>query len=282
MKRPKLDVVFEDNHLIAVNKRCGDIVQGDKTLDTPLSEKIKDFIRYKYKKTGNVFCGVIHRIDRPVSGVVIFAKTSKALLRMNQLIHDRQITKRYWVIVKKAPAQKSGKLIHYIYKDERKNKVIISLTQKDGYLKSELNYEVIASSDTFYLLEIELITGRHHQIRAQLSAIGSPIKGDTKYGYNRPHIDGSISLHARSVTFIHPITLQTTKIIAKPPSEKLWGFFVEQLKAKAKEEKLNAKQSLLNAEQSLDGAEQKTQRKRRPSRKVEQEPQATEDKIDDL
>ena len=237
MRKPKLDVVFEDNHLIAINKRCGDIVQGDKTEDTPISERIKDYLRIKYKKSGNVFCGVIHRIDRPVSGVVIFAKTSKALIRMNQLIYDRQIDKRYWAVVKNPPPNKKGNLVHYLYKDERKNKVIVLTQPKDGYQKSELNYEVIASSDTYYLLEIELITGRHHQIRAQLAAIGSPIKGDTKYGFNRGNVDGSIALHARSMTFIHPITLQTANIIAKPPSEKTWSIFMEQFKSKSKQEK---------------------------------------------
>ena len=226
----KLDVVFEDNHLIAVNKRCGDIVQGDKTEDTPVSERVKDFIRIKYKKGGNIFCGVIHRIDRPVSGVVIFAKTSKALGRMNQLIHDRHIHKRYWAIVKNPPALPKGSVVHYLFKDERKNKVIASQEPKEGFLRSELNYEVIASSDLYHLLEIELITGRHHQIRAQLSAMGSPIKGDIKYGYHRTNSDGSISLHARSLSFIHPVTLQTTNIIAKPPSDKLWNFFLEQLR----------------------------------------------------
>lgn len=229
----KLDVVFEDNHLVAVNKRCGDIVQGDKTEDTPLSERIKDFLRIKYKKNGNIYCGVIHRIDRPVSGVVIFAKTSKALGRMNQLIHDRQIHKRYWAIVKNPPQQPKGNLVHYLFKDERKNKVVVSHEPKEGYLRAELNYELIASSELYHLIEIDLITGRHHQIRAQLSAIGSPIKGDLKYGYHRTNSDGSISLHARSLSFIHPVTLQTANIIAKPPSDKLWNFFLEQMKNKA-------------------------------------------------
>jgi len=236
MRRPRLDVVFEDNHLIAVNKRCGDIVQGDKTEDTPLSERIKDFIRIKYKKNGNVFCGVIHRIDRPVSGIVIFAKTSKALIRMNQLIHDRQITKRYWAIVKNPPPLQKGNLVHYLYKDERKNKVIVLKEPKDGYLKSELNYEVLASSESYHLLEIELITGRHHQIRAQLAAIGSPIKGDLKYGFPRSTPDGSIALHARSMSFIHPITLQTTNILAKPPNEKCWSLFSSLYKGKQTKE----------------------------------------------
>ena len=232
MKKSKLEVIFEDNHLIAINKRSGDIVQGDKTEDTPLSERIKDFLRIKYKKNGNIFCGVIHRIDRPVSGVVVFAKTSKSLIRMNQLIHDRQITKRYWAIVKNHPPEKKDNLVHYLYKDERKNKVLVSPTPKDGYLRAELNYEVIVSSEMYHLVEVELITGRHHQIRAQLSAIGSPIRGDLKYGYARSNADESISLHARSMSFIHPVTLQTTNIIAKPPSDKVWNYLLEALKNK--------------------------------------------------
>ncbi|MDR1878834.1 MAG: RNA pseudouridine synthase [Bacteroidales bacterium] len=229
MEVSNLEVVFEDNHLIAVNKRIGDIVQGDKTEDTPLSEKVKKFIRIKYHKTGNVYCGVIHRIDRPVSGVVIFAKTSKALSRMNQLVHDRQIIKHYWAIVKDLPPKPKDNLVHYLLKDEQRNKVIVSRIHKEGYLRAELNYELVSSANMYHLLEIELITGRHHQIRAQLSAIGCPIKGDTKYGFPRSNQDASICLHARSISFIHPVSLQTTTIVANPPDEKLWNYFAEQL-----------------------------------------------------
>jgi 23S rRNA pseudouridine1911/1915/1917 synthase len=229
MEVSDLDVIFEDNHLIAINKRSGDIVQGDKTEDIPLAEQVKDYIRVKYNKMGNVYCGVIHRIDRPVTGVVIFAKTSKALSRMNQLIHDRQIHKHYWAIVKKQPATSKSTLVHYLFKDERKNKVIVSNEPKDGYLRSELNYELIAVSNTYCLLDIELITGRHHQIRAQLATIGSPIKGDLKYGFPRSNQDASICLHARSLSFIHPVTLHTTLINAKPPNERLWNLFLEKL-----------------------------------------------------
>jgi len=222
MEIPELEVIFEDNHLIAINKRSGDIVQGDKTGDVPLSERVKEFLRIKYNKQGNVYCGVIHRIDRPVSGVVIFAKTSKALERMNKLVHDRQISKHYWAIVKNPPAKPKGNLVHYLLKDEAKNKAIVSNVQKNGYVKAELNYEIIASSDHYHLLDIDLLTGRHHQIRAQLSAIGSPIKGDLKYGFPRSNPDASISLHARSVSFTHPISLQPTTITANPPKDKLW------------------------------------------------------------
>jgi 23S rRNA pseudouridine1911/1915/1917 synthase len=223
---PNLDIIFEDNHLIAVNKCSGDIVQGDKTGDIPLSEHVKEFLREKYNKLGNVYCGVIHRIDRPVSGVVIFAKTSKALERMNKLIHDRQISKHYWAIVKNKPVKSKDTLVHYLLKDERKNKAIVSNVPKEGYVKAELNYKIIASSDHYHLLDIELITGRHHQIRSQLSAIGLPIKGDLKYGFPRSNPDASISLHARSISFTHPITLQQTTIIAPPPKDKLWEWFL--------------------------------------------------------
>ena len=226
MEIPELDIVFEDNHLMAINKRSGDIVQGDKTGDMPLSEQIKEFLRIKYNKQGNVYCGVIHRIDRPVSGIVVFAKTSKALERMNKLVHDRQISKRYWAIVKNPPAKPKGNLVHYLLKDESKNKAIVSDISKNGYIRAELNYKVIASSEHYYLLDIDLITGRHHQIRAQLSAIGCPIKGDLKYGFPRSNPDASISLHARSISFTHPVTLQPTNITAPPPpNDKLWSYF---------------------------------------------------------
>jgi 23S rRNA pseudouridine1911/1915/1917 synthase len=226
---PNLDIIFEDNHLIAINKRSGDIVQGDKTGDVPLSEYIKEFLREKYNKLGNVYCGVIHRIDRPVSGVVIFAKTSKALERMNKLIQNRQIHKQYWAIVKNKPAKSKDNLVHYLHKDERKNKAIVSNVPKDDYIRAELNYEVIASSERYYLLNIELITGRHHQIRSQLSAIGLPIKGDLKYGFFRSNSDASINLHARSVSFIHPVTLQEITITANPKNDKLWEYFLKKI-----------------------------------------------------
>jgi len=220
-----LEVVYEDNHLLAVNKRPGEIVQGDKTGDVPLSEIVKGWLREKYDKKGNVYCGVIHRIDRPVSGVVLFAKTSKALARMNQLIQDRLVQKKYWVIVKNLPPHSQGNLVHYLYKVERTNKSKVSDLPKKGYLRAELNYRLIASSQTYHLLEIELITGRHHQIRAQLSAIDSPVRGDVKYGLPQPNPDASISLHARSISFEHPVSLQTVHIEVEPPDEKLWNYF---------------------------------------------------------
>jgi len=225
MEKTDLEVIYEDNHLIAVNKRPGDIVQGDKTGDVPLSERVKEFLRAKYGKEGNVFCGVIHRIDRPVNGVVVFAKTSKALSRMNQLIQDRQVHKKYWAIVKDAPPQKQGNLVHYLYKVESKNKSIVSNVPKEGYVRAELNYLVIAASESYYLLEIELITGRHHQIRAQLAAMGCPIKGDLKYGSPRSNRDASISLHARSIGFIHPVSQQPVCIEVNPPDKEAWRWF---------------------------------------------------------
>lgn len=224
-----LNIIYEDNHLIAINKRCGDIVQGDKTGDEPLPDKIKEYIRVNYNKTGNVFCGVIHRIDRPVSGAVVFAKTSKALVRMNQLVHDRQIEKRYWAVVKQKPPKNADTLVHYLFRDEKKNKSFASLTPKDGYLKAELEYKVIASSKSFHLLEINLITGRHHQIRSQLAAIGSPIRGDLKYGFQRSNVDGTVSLHSRSLAFIHPVSLQTINIIAQPPKDTIWDAMLAEI-----------------------------------------------------
>lgn len=227
MKASDLEIVYEDNHLLMVNKPSGEIVQGDKTGDEPLSETVKSWLREKYNKPGNIYCGVIHRIDRPVSGIVVFAKTSKALSRMNQLIQDRQVHKRYWAIVKNPPIPPQGKLIHYLYKVERSNKSIVSDQPKDGYLRAELNYQLIASSQAYHLLEIELITGRHHQIRAQLAAIGCPIRGDVKYGFPRTNPDASISLHARSIGFVHPVSLETVYIEVAPPNEKLWNFFAK-------------------------------------------------------
>ena len=224
-----LEVIYEDNHLLAVNKHAGDIVQGDRTGNEPLSEIVKTWLKEKYDKQGNVFCGVIHRIDRPVSGVVVFAKTSKALARMNQLIQERQVHKKYWAIVKNAPSQPQGNLVHYLYKIEQKNKSLVSNTPKGEYLRAELNYWLITSAKTYHLLEIELITGRHHQIRAQLAAIGCPIKGDLKYGFHRSNPDGSIGLHARSIDFVHPVSQLPIHIEAPPPEDKLWRVFREKV-----------------------------------------------------
>jgi 23S rRNA pseudouridine1911/1915/1917 synthase len=222
------EILFEDNHLIAVNKRASDIVQTDQTLDTPMTAAISDYLRYTYGKPGNVFLGVIHRLDRPVSGIVIFAKTSKALMRMNDMFKYREITKKYWALVKDPPAEISGHLINYIRKNERQNKSYVFPDPIKGSLKAELKYNLLGKSDTYYLLEVELLTGRHHQIRAQLSAIGCPIKGDVKYGFPRPNPDLSIGLHARYLSFIHPVKQEQLTIIADPPADPVWDYFKNQ------------------------------------------------------
>jgi len=215
-------IVFEDNHLLAVNKLTGQIVQGDKTGDRPMSELLKDFVKNRDQKPGNVFMGVTHRIDRPVTGVVLFAKTSKALARLNELFKSREIKKTYWAVVKNKPPQAEGKLVHYLIKNEKQNKSYPSDCEKTGSLRCELEYKMIAKSDNYFLLEINPLTGRHHQIRVQLAAMGCPIKGDLKYGFNRSNPDGSIHLHARKLSFIHPIKDEPITILAPVPNENLW------------------------------------------------------------
>jgi 23S rRNA pseudouridine1911/1915/1917 synthase len=224
-----LNILFEDNHLIVVNKRSGDIVQSDKTGDKPLVDKVKEYIKEKYKKPGDVFLGIPHRIDRPTTGIVIFCRNSRSLERINQMFKDKAIQKTYWAIVKNKPPAESAKLIHYLKRNEQKNKSFASENEKPGSQKAELDYNIIAQSDKYFLLEIDLHTGRHHQIRAQLSKIGSPIKGDLKYGYDRSNEDASISLHARKVSFLHPSKKNLTDIVAPVPDDKLWKFFEEQL-----------------------------------------------------
>lgn len=222
-------VLYEDNHLIVINKRSGQIVQGDKTGDEPLSEMVKNYLKEKYQKPGNVFVGVVHRLDRPVSGVVIFAKTSKALTRLNAMIQQREIKKTYWAIVLQKPTLESDKLVHYLIKDSEKNKSRAILEPREGFLKSVLNYRLIASSDRYHLLEIELETGRHHQIRVQLKEIGCTIKGDLKYGAPRSNTDGSISLHARKIAFEHPVSKEKIEIMANVPDENLWKILMNQV-----------------------------------------------------
>lgn len=217
-----IEILYEDNHLIAVNKRSGDIVQGDKTGDKPLSEKIKEYIKVKYNKPGDVFLGVIHRLDRPVSGVVLFARTSKALERMNEQFRERNTEKIYWAIVQDAPENPAAKLIHYLTKDEAKNKSRAYNEERKGALKCELDYKIIARSDRYTMLEVHPVTGRHHQIRVQLSAIGAIIKGDLKYGAKRSNPDGSICLHARMLSFFHPVTKEKIVITAPVPQDNLW------------------------------------------------------------
>ncbi|MEE4258233.1 MAG: RNA pseudouridine synthase [Bacteroidales bacterium] len=219
-------ILYEDNHLVAVNKLPSEIVQGDKTGDVPLSEDVKQYIKEKYEKPGKVFLGVIHRIDRPVSGVVVFARTSKALSRMNELVKEREIKKMYWAIVKNRPKNPEGELRHFLVRNEKKNKSFASISHKKGAKEGVLKYKLQKESKDYRLLEIELLTGRHHQIRAQLSAIGCPIKGDLKYGFDRSNKDASISLHARSVAFVHPVSKEPITIIADPPKEVLWDYFI--------------------------------------------------------
>lgn len=226
-------VLYEDNHLIAVNKLPSEIVQGDKTGDMPLSELVKLYLKKKYNKPGNVFTGVIHRLDRPVSGAVVFAKTGKGLSRMNELIKNRKIKKTYWAIVKNKPKEKSAVLKHFLLRNEKQNKSYASDKQREGSKEAVLSYRLIASSRDYHLLEIDLKTGRHHQIRAQLAAIGCPIKGDLKYGYSRSNKNASIDLHARSISFVHPIKKEAVNIIANPPSDVLWNYFLEVDKAVA-------------------------------------------------
>jgi len=222
-----LGILFEDNHLLVYNKMPSQIVQGDKTGDEPLSDFLKSFIKERDQKPGNVFLGVVHRLDRPVSGAVAFAKTSKALTRMNALLKAGDIRKTYWAVVRNPPPQSEGHLIHHLKKNEEKNKSFAYVEAKPGSRKAELTYLEICRSDQYSLLEVNLLTGRHHQIRSQLSAIGCPIKGDVKYGYDRPNPDGSIHLHARRLEFIHPVSKEKTCILAPPPGDVLWNFFVK-------------------------------------------------------
>ena len=221
MSNIRLQVLFEDNHLIAINKQSGDIIQGDKTGDEPLSEKVKKFLKKKYNKPGNVFLGTIHRIDRPTSGIIIFAKTSKSLSRMNEKFRDNKISKIYWAIVKNNLPKKSGPLVNYLTKDQKKNKSFVT-KNKEGKL-AKLSYKLLNKLNNYYHYEIYPETGRHHQIRVQLSNMGSPIKGDLKYGAKRSNNDASINLHAREIIFEHPVSKEKITIIAPTPNETIWN-----------------------------------------------------------
>ena len=217
-----MEVIYEDNHLIAVNKSCGEIVQGDKTGDQPLSESLKIWLKEKYNKPGNVFVGVTHRLDRPVSGIVLFAKTSKALARLNDMFRTGAIKKTYWAIVKRGPSTPEGELPHWLVRNEKQNKSYAYDTEQPNSKKAILHYKLIARSENYFLLEIDLKTGRHHQIRCQLAKMGCPIKGDLKYGFERSNKDGGISLHARSAAFTHPVSKQEITIVAPVPNDPLW------------------------------------------------------------
>jgi 23S rRNA pseudouridine1911/1915/1917 synthase len=220
-----LKVLYEDNHVIIVSKSAGEIVQGDKTGDTPLSETVKAYIKEKYQKPGAVYLGVVHRLDRPVSGVVLFARTSKALARLNEMFRTGAVQKTYWALVQNLPSQPEATLTHYLVRNEQKNKSFAYATERPGAKKAVLDYRVIGHTDRYHLLEVHLHTGRHHQIRCQLAAIGCPIRGDLKYGAPRSNPDGSISLHARSIQFEHPVSHVTVHVEAPPPTEGPWAAF---------------------------------------------------------
>ena len=220
-----MTVVYEDNHVIIVNKTASEIVQGDKTGDTPLSESVKQYLKEKYQKPGNVFIGVVHRLDRPVSGLVLFAKTSKALSRLNEMFKTKEVKKTYWAVVKNRPPQEEGTLEHWLVKNEKQNKSYAYDKERPQAKKAILHYRLIAASDNYNLLEIDLQTGRHHQIRCQLAKMGCPIKGDLKYGFPRSNPDGSICLHARFIRFIHPVSKELIEVEAPLPAGNLWGAF---------------------------------------------------------
>lgn len=220
---PTIEILYEDNHLIVINKKSGDLVQGDITGDKPLSDIIKSFIKERDNKPGDVFLGTPHRIDRPTSGIIMFAKTSKALERLNKMFHDKEIQKTYWAIVKHKPLKQEDRLIHYLKKNTVKNKSIAYADPVEGAKKAELLFKVIHQFDNYYLLEIKPLTGRHHQIRIQLATIKCPIRGDLKYGFPRSNPDASISLHARKIEFIHPVSQENICIVAPPNSnDPLW------------------------------------------------------------
>jgi 23S rRNA pseudouridine1911/1915/1917 synthase len=223
-----MQVIYEDNHIIAVNKNCSEIVQGDKTGDSPLSEIVKEYIREKYKKPGNVFVGVTHRLDRPTSGVVLFARTSKALARLNDMFKEKDtIRKTYWAVVDQKPPKTEDTLHHWLVRNTQQNKSYAYEKEVPESQEALMSYRLLGSSDKYHLLEIKLYTGRHHQIRAQLAAIGLKIKGDMKYSFPRSNPGGGIHLHARKIEFEHPVSKEKISIIAKVPDEALWKYFEE-------------------------------------------------------
>ena len=221
--KDNLQVLHEDNHIIVINKRVGDIVQGDKTGDKPLSEVVKEYIKEKYNKPGEVFLGVIHRLDRPTTGIIVFAKTSKALTRLNESFKNRETQKTYWAVIKNNPPKNNDILIHYLKRNPKNNTSKAHTKEVPESKKASLEYTIIKKLDNYLGLEIQLHTGRHHQIRAQLSAIGCPIKGDLKYGFDRSNPDGGIHLHARQLILNHPVTKEVLKIIAPTPKEVIWN-----------------------------------------------------------
>ncbi|WP_291101481.1 MULTISPECIES: RluA family pseudouridine synthase [unclassified Flavobacterium] len=222
-----LQILLEDNHIIVVNKRVGDIVQGDKTGDKPLSDVVKEYIKDKYNKPGDVFLGVVHRLDRPTTGIVVFARTSKALVRLNELFKNRETQKTYWAIVKNKPLKSEDKLVHFMKRNEKNNTSKAHSKEVTDSKIASLDYKIIKELNNYFALEINLHTGRHHQIRAQLSAIGSPIKGDLKYGFDRSNLDGGIHLHARKLVFIHPVSKENIIIVAPVPNDVIWNTLSE-------------------------------------------------------
>lgn len=229
-----LQVLYEDNHIIAVNKKPSDIVQGDKTGDAPLSDYVKQYIKERYDKPGEVFLGTVHRLDRPVSGVLLFARTSKSLARLNEMFRTKEIKKTYWAVVKSRPPKEHDHIVHYLIKNEAKNMSKAFSSERPGALRCELDYTLLLSSDNYHLIEVNPHTGRHHQIRVQLSTIGCPIKGDLKYGFPRSNADGSIHLHARRIEFTHPVKKETVIIVADPPKDVLWNDFLQRAAAQGR------------------------------------------------
>lgn len=232
-----MEILFEDNHLIVINKQIADLVQANETGDEVLSDQVKAYIKRKYKKPGDVFLGIVHRLDRPVTGAVIFARTSKALTRMNQQFKDHEVKKTYWAVVKNRPENEEGELVHYMVKDETQNKSYAYPKPKGKAKEARLTYKLVGTTNNFYLLEVNLQTGRHHQIRCQLAKIGCPIKGDLKYGFPRSNPDGGIHLHARRIRFIHPVTKAEIEILAEPPQDQLWMEFLDQATTSARQSK---------------------------------------------
>lgn len=220
-------ILYEDNHLIVMNKLCGELVQGDRTGDQTLADKVKLYLKHTYAKEGNVYLGIPHRLDRPTSGIVMYAKTEKALVRLNDMFRGSSVQKIYWAIVDTLPNQDEGTLIHHMVRNSQQNKSIANPIERKGSKVAKLSYRVLASSKNYHLLEVELHTGRHHQIRAQLAAIGVHIKGDMKYGFPRSNPDGGICLHARMIRFTHPVRKEELTIVAAPPRDVLWDAFVD-------------------------------------------------------
>jgi 23S rRNA pseudouridine1911/1915/1917 synthase len=220
--KSNLQILHEDNHIIVVNKRVGDIVQGDKTGDKPLSEVVKEYIKDKYSKPGEVFLGVVHRLDRPTTGIVVFARTSKALTRLNEMFSARETQKTYWAVVKNKPEKAADTLLHFLKRNEKNNTSKAHLKEVPESKLAKLEYKIIKELNSYFVLEIDLHTGRHHQIRAQLAAIGCPIKGDLKYGFDRSNPDGGIHLHARKLVFVHPVSKEKMEIVASTPKNSVW------------------------------------------------------------